>query len=169
MSSQTYESPGAAVTPTRTWSGAVAGGLVAGVGMGLIMHFVMNAMPLVGALYGQPTVAVGWLAHLFHSVVFALIFAAAITRTSLREYGLLGMIGLGAAYGIGLELVAAGVVLPLWANAIGAGPLPVPFLIPIGFVTHLVYGVLLGAVFGVVMTRERSRMGTAEPSEGRAT
>ncbi len=37
-------------TPTRLWGGAVAGGLVAGVGTGLIMHFVMRAMPLIGAL-----------------------------------------------------------------------------------------------------------------------
>lgn len=153
------------MSSTRTWGGAAAGGLVAGVGMGLIMHFVMNAMPLIGALYGQPTVAAGWLAHLFHSVVFALIFGLVIVRTPLREYGVLGIIGLGALYGIVLEFVAAGVVLPVWANAVGAAALPVPFLIPIGFVTHLVYGVLLGAVFGIAMTRERSRSATHEQPE----
>jgi riboflavin transporter FmnP len=151
------------------WSGAIAGGVIAGVGMGLIMQFVMNAMPLVGALYGQPTVVIGWLAHLFHSVVFALLFAIVVLRTSLREYGLLGIVGLGALYGVLLELVAAGFVLPIWANAVGAATLPVPFLIPIGFVTHLVYGVLLGVVFGVVMTRERSTMAASEPSEDPAT
>ena len=153
------------MTSTRTWSGAVAGGLVAGIGMGLIMHFVMNAMPLVGALYGQPTVAFGWLAHLFHSVVLALVFAAVISGTSLREYGVVWMIGLGALYGIVLEIVAAGIVLPIWANAVGAGPLPVPFIIPIGFVTHLVYGVLLGAVYGLVTTRERSESVPTERGE----
>ena len=151
------------------WSGAIAGGVIAGVGMGLIMQFVMNAMPLVGALYGQPTVVIGWLAHLFHSVVFALLFAIVVLRTSLREYGLLRIVGLGALYGVLLELVAAGFVLPIWANAVGAATLPVPFLIPIGFVTHLVYGVLLGVVFGVVMTRERSTMAASEPSEDPAT
>lgn len=150
---------------TQLWGGAAAGGLVAGVGMGLLMHFVMNAMPLVGALYGQPTVAAGWLAHLFHSVVFALLFAGVITRTSFREYGVLGIIGLGAVYGIILEFVAAGVVLPVWANAVGAAALPVPFLLPIGFLTHLVYGVLLGAVFGVVWTRQRSRTASRDRSE----
>lgn len=150
---------------TQLWGGAAAGGLVAGVGMGLLMHFVMNAMPLVGALYGQPTVAAGWLAHLFHSVVFALLFAGVITRTSFREYGVLGIIGLGAVYGIILEFVAAGVVLPVWANAVGAAALPLPFLLPIGFLTHLVYGVLLGAVFGVVWTRQRSRTASRDRSE----
>jgi hypothetical protein len=126
------------------------------------MHFVMGAMPLVGALYGEPTVLVGWLAHLFHSVVFGLIFGAAIASTSLREYGVLGMTGLGAAYGIVLEIVAAGFVLPIWANAVGAAALPVPFLIPMGFVTHLVYGVVVGAVFGLVMARNRTGAATGE-------
>lgn len=153
------------MAPTRTWSGAVAGGLVAGVGMGLIMDVVMGAMPLIGALYGQPTVAAGWLAHLFHSVVFAVVFAAAVMGTPFRRYGLVGMIGLGAGYGIMLELVAAGVVLPLWANAVGLGPLPVPFLLPIGFVTHLVYGLLLGAFFGFVVTRgPASRSAREQPA-----
>lgn len=169
MSSQTYETPEIAMRSTYLWGGAAAGGLVAGVGMGLLMHFVMNAMPLVGALYGQPTVAAGWLAHLFHSVVFALLFAGVITRTSFREYGVLGIIGLGAVYGIILEFVAAGVVLPVWANAVGAAALPVPFLLPIGFLTHLVYGVLLGAVFGVVWTRQRSRTASRDRSERPAT
>lgn len=169
MSSEIRETTAVSLTPARLWSGAVTAGLVAGVGMGLIMHFVMNAMPLVGALYGQPTVLPGWIAHLFHSVVFALIFAAIVARTSFREYGLLGLIGLGAVYGIVLEIVAAGFVLPLWANAVGAGPLPVPFLVPIGFLTHLVYGVLLGAVFGVVMTREPSETTTRERTERPAT
>lgn len=159
MSSETHESATMTWTPTRLWGGAVAGGLVAGVGMGLIMHFVMNAMPLVGGLFGQPTVLAGWIAHLAISVVFALGFAAIVARTSFREYGLLGLIGLGAVYGVVLEIVAAGFVLPLWANAVGLGPLPVPFLVPMGFLTHIVYGVVLGGVFGVAVTR-----GGAEPT-----
>lgn len=165
MSSLTYRARRAALVSPETWGGAVAGGLLAGVGMGLIMHFVMSAMPLIGALYGQPTVAAGWIAHLLHSVVFALLFAAIITNTSLREYGLLGIVGLGALYGLVLELVAAAVALPVWANAVGAAELPVPFLLPIGFVTHLVYGVLLGVVFGLAMRRERSKSASREASE----
>lgn len=138
------------------WGGAVIGGLVAGIAMGLIMHFVMGAMPLIGALYGRPTVVAGWVAHLIHSVVFALIFAAIVTNTRLREYGFLGTIGLGAVYGLVLEFGAAGLVLPLWANAVAGANLPVPFLVPIGFATHLVYGAVLGAVFGYTVAHQRS-------------
>lgn len=147
------------------WGGAVAGGLVAGISMGLIMHFVMGAMPLIGALFGQPTVLGGWIAHLLISVVFALLFAAVVARTAFREYGLLGMVGLGVAYGIVLEIVAAGFVLPLWANAVGAGPLPVPFLVPMGFLTHVVYGAFLGAAFGFVVTRDRAESVSEERVE----
>jgi hypothetical protein len=132
------------------------------------MHFVMGAMPLVGALYGQPPVLAGWVAHLFHSVVFALFFAAVVASTSLGEDGRLGITGLEDAYGIVLEVVAAGFVLPIWANAVDAATLPVPFLVPMGFLTHLVFGVLLGAGFGFVVTRERSeafaRSGTERPA-----
>ena len=165
MSSRTVESPDITLTFSRTWGGAVAGGIVAGVGMGLIMHFVMGAMPLVGALYGQPTLVAGWIAHLFHSVVFAVVFAAVATRPTFRDYGVYGLTVLGSAYGIVLELVAAGVVLPVWANAVGAAELPVPFLVPMGFLTHLIYGLLLGAVYGGIVTRQRSRMTAVEASE----
>lgn len=166
MSSQTYASHRADLSSSWTWTASVAGGLVAGFVMGLLMHFMMGAMPLVGALYGQPTVIAGWLAHLFHSVVFGLIFAAVIGSTSLREYGLYGMIGLGAVYGIILEVIAAGFVLPLWANAVSAGGgLPVPFIVLPGFLTHILYGVVLGGVFWFVLTRGRSKPTTSEDSE----
>ena len=124
--------------------------------MGLIMHFVMNAMPLIGALYGQPTVMAGWIAHMFHSVAFALVFAVVVTRPGFDEDSLIRITELGAIYGLVLEFVAAGVALPIWANAVGVGPLPIPFLIPIGFLTHLVYGILLGAVFGFLLIRDRA-------------
>jgi hypothetical protein len=123
--------------------------------MGLLMHFLMGAMPLVGALYGQPTVAAGWLAHLAHSVVLAFVFAAAIDRTSFRDSGLLGLVGLGAAYGVLLGVVTGGVVLPLWANAVGAAQLPVPSLGLPGMIAHVLYGVVLGGVVGFWSLRGR--------------
>lgn len=158
VSAQTYGVRRGTELNSRTWSAAVAGGLVAGLGMGLIMDFVMGAMPLIGALYGQPTAMAGWAAHLFHSGVFALLFAVVVANTRYGTYGFAGIVGLGVVYGILLELVAAGVVLPVWANAVGAAELPVPFIVPIGFVTHVVYGVLLGVVFGWVTTRRPNRV-----------
>lgn len=164
MTSQTVESRLAPRYSTQLWADGIVSGLIAGIGMGLIMHYIMNAMPLIGALYGQPSVMAGWIAHLFHSIVFGLIFAAVITQPRFDKYGILGIVGLGAVYGLILEFVAAGVVLPLWANTIGAAMLPVPFLIPIGFVTHLVYGILLGAAMGVLLKRTRAAVEVPDPS-----
>ena len=47
----------------------------------------------------------GWVAHLFHSVAFALVFVTIVTNTSLRDYGAFGLIGPGVVYGIVLEAV----------------------------------------------------------------
>jgi len=55
-------------------SGVSSGGGV----MGIPMQFMMGTMK-VGALYGWENVAVGWMGHLFHSVVFGLIFAGIIS------------------------------------------------------------------------------------------
>lgn len=143
-------------------AGAV-GGLVGGVGMGLILHFGTNAMPLIGALYGLPTVLGGWVAHLIHSVIFALVFAAIVTRPLVSDYRTTnaGIVGLGIGYGAALGLVTGGFILPLSLNAIGATTLPAPLLPIPGIVGefvfplllaigHLVYGFLLGGTFAVL-------------------
>ncbi|WP_157972628.1 hypothetical protein [Haloprofundus halophilus] len=146
---QAYPSRMPTETGSRVWTASALAGLVAGIAMGLVMQFVMNAMPLIGALVGQPTVVGGWVLHLVISVVFALTFAAIITRTSLSRYGrtTLGTVGLGLAYGAVLTVVAGWFALPIWANAVGAGPLPVPLVVPMGVVTHLLYGLVLGGVY----------------------
>lgn len=146
----------------RVWVAAVLAGLVGGVGMGAVLYSTTNAMPLIGALYGQPTVVGGWVAHLFNSVVFALAFAGAVTLTPLRDYvgGVSGCAGLGLGYGALLGVVTGGIVLPVALNLVGATTLPVP-LWPVSgesvtfgvflAVAHLVYGVGLGTTFGVAL------------------
>jgi hypothetical protein len=148
---------------SRVWVAAVFAGLVGGVAMGAVLHSTTNALPLVGALYGQPTLVGGWLAHLFNSVVFALVFAGALTLTPLRSYatGLAEYAGLGLGYGALLGVVTGGLVLPVALNLAGTTTLPVPlwplpggsftFGIFLG-VAHLVYGVVLGTAFGLVLT-----------------
>ncbi|WP_089827644.1 hypothetical protein [Halogranum amylolyticum] len=150
------------VTQPRVWVAAVLAGLVGGVGMGIVLHSTTNAMPLLGALYGQPTVVGGWLAHLFNSVVFALAFAAAVTLTPLRDYArsVATCAGLGVGYGALLGVVTGGLVLPVALNLVGATALPVPLWpVPGGSfafgiflaIGHLVYGLGLGAAFGVAL------------------
>lgn len=150
------------LSPAHTYGVGAASGVVAGVAMGLVLQFGMDAMSLVGALYGMPTVLAGWIAHLVHSVAFALAFVTVVERTPVRVMvqSIPDSVGLGLVYGAFLSIAMGGLALPLMVNAVGAANLPVP-LLPIpgssGVVefglflglAHLVYGGLLGTVYGV--------------------
>lgn len=145
------------------WGAGVAAGLVAGIGMGLVLHLGANAMALVGALYGWPTVTGGWVVHLANSVLIALLFTAVVSRPAVAErveatwqY----VVG-GVAYATAVGLVTAGVMLPVTMNLRGTRTLPEPLLPVSGglgiaivvtsvAVAHIVYGVILGAVYGTV-------------------
>lgn len=152
-------------TLRNTWGAGIAGGLVGGVGMGLILHAGANIMPFIGALYGWPTVLGGWIAHLVNSVVIGLVFTLIVTRrlvrqqmTSVSESVVAGVVYVGA-----VGLVTGGVMLPIAMNAIGADSFPEPLfplpgvlggmLIVLSVaVAHVVYGVLLGATYGWIHT-----------------
>ena len=144
---------------TRTWSAAVAGGLAAGVIMGLLMQFVMGSMAMVGALYGQPTVAAGWTAHLIHSVIFALVFTAIVTRPSVRDYAdsTTRLAGLGLAYGFAIWVVAASFVMPFWLTTIGAASPAIPTFDLMSLVGHLIYGLVLGSGYAIATRRLPAR------------
>ncbi|WP_435155621.1 hypothetical protein [Haladaptatus sp. DFWS20] len=132
----------------RTWSSSILGGLAGGIVFGVLMQS-MGMMPAIASLYGLDGATMGWVAHLFHSIVFGLVFGGIMTMTRLRKYAdrIAPTTGLGAAYGVLLWVVAAGIVMPLWLGAIGMEMPPVPNFDPMSLVGHLVYGVVLGAVF----------------------
>jgi two-component system OmpR family sensor kinase len=136
------------VPPARLRRG-VAASLVAGTVMGIGTQALTGQMAVIGALYGVENAAVGWVTHLFHSAVFGVAFVAATTNSRLR--GTLRSVRTTAAasagYGALLWLVAAGVVMPLWLRAVGVAA-PVPNLQPASLVTHLLWGVVFGGVYG---------------------
>lgn len=140
---------------TSPWQSAVIAALVAGVVMGFMIQFVMGIMPVIGALYGAPGIVTGWIAHLFHSVVFGLIYAAVVDRPALAEYATrVGSgVALGAAYGVVVWVVAAAIVMPLWLSALGMNAPAVPNFNPTSLVGHLVFGVLLGAGYALLRSR----------------
>lgn len=144
-----------------TWGAGVVGGLVAGLGMGLVLHFGANAMALIGALYGWPTVTGGWVVHMTNSVLIALLFTVVVSRRAVAERveAVWQYVVGGVVYATAVGLVTAGVMMPAAMNLSGTRSLPEPILPVSGdlgiavvitsvAVAHLVYGVLLGAVYG---------------------
>ena len=125
------------------------GGVVAGVAMGAAMNAVTDVVTVIGTLYGTPAPVVGWMTHLFHSVVFAVAFAALLRGTgTLRSLGEWQRpLALGVGFGATLWLVAAGVVMPLWLRAAGIDA-ALPNLSLVGLGGHLLWGVLVGAWVG---------------------
>ncbi len=128
--------------------------------MGSILHTGSNLMPLIGALYGKPTVMGGWVTHLLNSAVIGVLFAIILTRPSIRdridtvtEYLIAGIL-----YATFVGIVTAGIMLPITMNATRAQHLPEPaiaitgvigeilIVISVG-VAHLAYGFVLGVVF----------------------
>jgi signal transduction histidine kinase len=126
---------------------AAVAGVGAGVAMGGLLQLVTGQVAVIGSLYGVRSPVVGWVAHLFHSVLFATLAVAALRRLPLARYidGLSGAIALGAGYGVTLWFVAAGIVMSLWLNAIGI-PAPLPALDAMSLGAHLVWGATLGGL-----------------------
>jgi hypothetical protein len=149
----------AAETRTGTfsdWQAGVVAGIAGGVVMGVLVS-LMNPPTLevaIASLYGLAGSGIaGWTAHLSHSAIFGVVFAALVAQPSLRSYG--ERIGTGAAFGVGygvvLWVVAAALVMPIWLSAVGspASP-PFPNFATPSLLWHVVYGGVLGAVYPVL-------------------
>ncbi|MXR42938.1 histidine kinase [Halobaculum sp. WSA2] len=133
---------------------SLVAGLVAGVAMGAVLEATTGSLAVIGALYGADASISGWVAHLFHSAVFATIFVAGLSASPLSDA--LGSprrsVPLGIAYGFLLWLVAAGVVMGLWLNSVGI-PTELPNLTLPSLLGHVVWGCLVG-VFAPLVARD---------------
>lgn len=127
---------------------AIVAGLLAGLAMGVFFANTSDVLPIIGALYAVQNPFVAWLTHLFHSVVFAVLFVAGIShdRVAPRVTGPLRHALAGVAWGSVLWLVAAGLVMPLWLRVMGV-PTAVPNLPDLGFTSHAIWGVVLGLAY----------------------
>jgi two-component system OmpR family sensor kinase len=127
--------------------GAVAAACAAVV-MGIPMTTLQGTIPVIGVLYGSPSPVVGWTVHLFHSLVFGLGFVALLSGSRLVRYRSrpVSAAGLGVAYGVGIWVVAAGFVMPIWLRVLGLSA-PVPNLTAAGLLGHVLWGATLGGVF----------------------
>lgn len=138
-------------TERNNWIAAGVAGLVAGIVFGLMaMAMMPDMMGMIGAMYGfEGSLAVGWIAHLFHSVIFGVIFAAIVSLDQLREYAANVAYGgvLGLVYGIVVWVIAASIVMPIWLGM----PEMAPDFNPMSLVGHAVYGVILGAAYPLLV------------------
>ena len=132
---------------------ATIAGTDAGVAMGVVYAVSTGMLPVIGALYGVEDPVVGWITHLFHSIVFALLFAAGIDRLgTIHEHPSSRMALFGAGWGTILWLVAAGVVMPIWFWAVGLD-VPIPNLEAVRWLAHLVWGVTMAVGYDRLANR----------------
>jgi len=133
-------------------AGAALAGVLAGLAFGLMIQNVLGRMPAIGAMYtlGDPSLSVGWVAHIGHSAIFGAVFALVAQAGAVRRLAAsrLGAVGAGLAFAGTLWAVNIVFVWPLWLNAVGVPNAPAfPFLGVRPLVGHLLWGGLLGALY----------------------
>lgn len=145
--------------------GGVTGAIIFGVLMWVIEPDVLTAS--IPALYGvSPTTFGGWLIHLGHGVVLGLIFAAIAERPLIRSYieddvetqalqfvsVRARLAGLGFVFGLAIWAILPLLVMPIWFGMVGAPDAPAMTDVAIASLFgHLLYGVLLGTVYGIIV------------------
>ncbi|MFB6219092.1 MAG: sensor histidine kinase, partial [Halobacteriaceae archaeon] len=142
------------VTMSNLYWASVAG-LVAGVAMGGFFSLTTDLLPIIGALYGVENPTIGWITHLFHSVIFAIVFAAGLSHPAVGSYvnGPLEGGVAGVAWGAVLWFAGAGIIMPLWLRAVGVMAV-FPNLPRLGLVSHLIWGSVLGVAYVALERRD---------------
>jgi hypothetical protein len=141
------------ITFKRLRNGVISG-LCGGAIFGLIIQFIIGAMPAIGALYGAAgVIAAGWVIHMFHSAVFGAIYGAIASTGAFRRpmENIFAGTGLGVAYGIILWGSFLVFVWPSWLHAVHFPMAPsLPFVKLWPFAGHLIYGFILGIVYASI-------------------
>jgi hypothetical protein len=139
-------SPGV-LAPTRIGAGII-GGLVGGVAFGILMQ-TMDMIPMVAMLVGSEAVAVGWLVHLaiaaFIGATFAVLFGRYATSTGVSS-------AIGAGYGVVWWVLGALILMPA---RLGMDVFMFNTMAWQSLAGHVIYGLLLGAVYALVRPRLR--------------
>jgi uncharacterized membrane protein YagU involved in acid resistance len=134
---------------------AVAAGLIGTAAMTVVGLWVaplmgmpaMNpAQMLAGAMGGN--LALGWMAHLMIGVVLALIYAVAAPALPGKP------VVRGALYGIAPYLMAQIIVIPMMGMPLFSGSVVMAMGSLVG---HMVYGAIVGGVYGPVEARVGTR------------
>jgi hypothetical protein len=138
---------------------AVIAGLVAGVVFGAMMHMMsaptpeggeMPMMAMIGMIVGSPTIAAGWLYHLFNSAVIGGLFGWLLgSRVHAFSTGL----GWGAAYGFAWWILGGLLLMPVMLGMPPFAPLTMADMQPVAMgslMGHLIFGLILGGLYVAV-------------------
>jgi len=147
----TVDAPGV-FDPRLRWKAGILSGAVASIVMGVLIVFTgSNELGLIAGLYGAPqTVGASAVVHVFHGVLFGLLFAAIQSDPALHHATDRPVKGtlVGTVFGIVLGIVGAGLILPMWVQSIGLdSTMTVPHITPLVLGWHIVYGAVLGLLF----------------------
>ena len=150
---------------SRIAAGAIAG-LTAGVPFGLMMQMMsaptpdggqMPMMAMVAMVVGSGSIAVGWLYHLFNSVVIGALFAWVFGS---RVHSVGSGLGWGAAWGFMWWVAGALVLMPLALGMPAFGPLMMAPMRPVAMgslMGHLLFGLVLGGAYVAVIRSRGAR------------
>jgi uncharacterized membrane protein YagU involved in acid resistance len=119
--------------------GGVAGGLIFGAWMGM-----MGMLPMVASVVGSQSAVVGFLYHMFNSVIIGAVFGLVFGLLS-HTYGQGALFGL--VYGVIWWVLGPMILMPLLLGMglqFGAAFTP-PMLMSL--VGHLAYGLITGLVY----------------------
>jgi hypothetical protein len=138
---------------------SVVAGLAGGLVFGLMMHMMMAPTPdgghmpmmvMIGQIIGSPSVAVGWIYHLFNSALIGAMFGW-LLGNSVHSLG--SGFTWGAAYGFGWWVLGGLIVMPVLLGMPVFAPLTTPAMRGVAMgslIGHLMYGLTLGGVFAAM-------------------
>ena len=135
------------------WQAGVVGGVVGAAVMAALV-VVMNPPTITAAipsLYGLSGGVAGIAVHIAHGTTLGVVFAAILRFAPISEASTGAVVGTGLVWGIVTWVVLAALVMSVWLGAVGfpkAPPMP-NFAVP-SLVWHVVYGGVLGVVYGAL-------------------
>src|SRR5215213_8549951 len=138
--------------------GGVVGGIAGGLIFGVLMA-MMGMLPMVAMVVGSKSAVVGFLYHMFNSVVIGALFGLIVGSLS-RTYAKGAVFGL--LYGVVWWVLGPMILMPLLlgmgsegiASRFGAA-FSAPMLMSL--LGHLIYGVLTGLVYVAYATSRSAR------------
>jgi hypothetical protein len=137
------------LAPVRIGAGII-GGLVGGVAFGILMQ-ITDMIPMVAMLVGSEAMVVGWLVHLaiaaFIGATFAVLFGRYATSVGAST-------AVGVSYGVVWWVLGALILMPA---RLGMDLFMVNTMAWQSLLGHVIYGLLLGPVYGLVAPRLQRR------------